>query len=47
MLEAVLGDDNLDGGFYEVETAASVTNFVKACRHSRFWERKASAPKHD
>jgi catalase len=47
MLKGVLGDGDLDGGFFEVETAASVTDFVKACRSLRFWERKASGPKHD
>ena len=47
LLMAVLGDDKLDGGFFEVETAASVMDFVKACRSLRFWERQASVPKFD
>jgi catalase len=46
MLKGVLDDGDLDGGFFEVETAASVTNFVKACRSLRFWERTKSSIKH-
>jgi catalase len=39
LVRKVLSNDDLDGGFIELEDATNVDKFIQACRKLRFWER--------
>jgi catalase len=45
LLTRVVGDDSIDDGFVELQSARDVPKFLEACRKLRFWEREAKVKK--